>query len=151
MIRTSLYLDTSVISIYFDARDPTLQEQTREFWAALPRFEVYISTLVLDEVLQTRDGQRRRQMLELLEPLQVFEVTPAMQRLALEYQRQGAFTAKHGRDGLHAAAASVMGVDFLLSWNFRHMVRVKTRRLVNLINLQHGYRTLEIVAPPELL
>lgn len=138
MIRTSLYLDTSVISIYFDARDPTLQEQTREFWDALPRFEVYVSTLVLDEVLQTRDGQRRRQMLELLEPLQVFEVTPAMQRLALEYQ-------------LHAAAASVMGVDFLLSWNFRHMVRVKTRRLVNLINLQHGYRTLEIVAPPELL
>ena len=41
-------------------------------------------------------------------------------------------------------------MDFLVSWNFRHMVKVKTKQMVNLINLQNGYKTIEIIAPPEL-
>ena len=45
---------------------------------------------------------------------------------------------------------SVFHVPYLASWNFRHLVRVRTRREVSLINVMHGYEPIEIVAPPEL-
>lgn len=53
-------------------------------------------------------------------------------------------------DDYHIAIATVNQMDFLVSWNFRHIVNVKTKQMVNLINLQNGYKTIEIIAPPEL-
>ena len=44
----------------------------------------------------------------------------------------------------------VNGVDYLCSWNFTHLVKVSTRREVNLVNSLMGYGQVEIVAPPEL-
>jgi len=53
-------------------------------------------------------------------------------------------------DALHLAVASVHGMDYLVSWNFRHIVNVRTRALVSSVNTNNGLRPLEIVAPPEL-
>jgi len=51
---------------------------------------------------------------------------------------------------LHVAIASVHRIPYLASWNFRHLVRVQTRREVSLLNTLRGYDSIEIVAPPEL-
>lgn len=53
-------------------------------------------------------------------------------------------------DALHLAIASVHGLDYLVSWNFKHIVNVRTRRLVNAVNVNNDLRPLEIVAPLEL-
>ena len=45
---------------------------------------------------------------------------------------------------------SVHSLDILISWNFKHLVKRKTRIGVNLINLKEGYKSIEILAPPEL-
>jgi len=42
-------------------------------------------------------------------------------------------------------------IDYLLSWNFEHIVKVKTRRIVNMVNISAGYPDLEIITPAELL
>jgi hypothetical protein len=48
------------------------------------------------------------------------------------------------------AIASVNQVSILLSWNFTHLVKVKTRRSVALVNTEQNYLPVEIIAPPEL-
>lgn len=57
---------------------------------------------------------------------------------------------KYVADANHVAVAVTHGVGFLASWNFKHLVKVKTRREVNLVNSLNGYGVIEIVAPPEL-
>jgi len=51
---------------------------------------------------------------------------------------------------VHIAIAVVNDVDYLISWNFKHLVKVNTRRIVNLTNILLGFNQIEIIAPPEL-
>ena len=60
------------------------------------------------------------------------------------------FSEKYVSDANHVATAVVNGIGYFASWNFRHLVKVQTRRQVNLVNALQGYGAIEIVAPPEL-
>lgn len=53
-------------------------------------------------------------------------------------------------DALHVAIASFNEINYLISWNFEHIVKVKTRKLVNFVNVINGYREIEIISPQEL-
>jgi hypothetical protein len=46
--------------------------------------------------------------------------------------------------------ASFHEISYVVSWNFEHLVKVKTRKSVNLVNVLEGYREIEIVSPQEL-
>jgi len=48
------------------------------------------------------------------------------------------------------AITSFHGISYLVSWNFEHLVKVKTRKGVNSVNMSEGFREIEIVSPPEL-
>jgi len=51
---------------------------------------------------------------------------------------------------LHVAMATVAKVDVLLSWNFKHIVRLEKIRLYNAVNLELGYAPLQIYSPREV-
>ena len=53
-------------------------------------------------------------------------------------------------DALHIAAATVIGVDVLVSWNFKHIVNLNKIKLFNSVNLREGYNILEIRSPMEV-
>ena len=57
---------------------------------------------------------------------------------------------KYENEALFLALTTVHSLDILVSWNFKHLVKRKTRIGVNLINLKEGYKSIEILAPPEL-
>ena len=78
------------------------------------------------------------------------EVDQEAQMLAREYVDKKVFPERYFSDGLHVAVAVVHRIEYLVSWNFSHLVKVNTRREVNLINALKGYGSVEIVAPPEL-
>ena len=73
-----------------------------------------------------------------------------VKNLADEYVRRTIFPEHYKTDAIHVAVAVVNDIDFLISWNFKHLVKVKTRRMVNLVNVVLGYPAIEIIAPPEL-
>jgi len=50
----------------------------------------------------------------------------------------------------HIALATIAGVDALVSWNFRHIVRLEKIRLFNAVNVESGYRALNIRSPREV-
>ena len=58
-MKLRVYLDTSVISAYFDDRAPDRMAETRAFWSKLPQFEVSTSALVREEIERTPDARRR--------------------------------------------------------------------------------------------
>ncbi len=149
--RPKVYLDTSVISAFFDDRAPDRQKLTQEFWnRRLPDFRGLISTAVLQEIEATPSDTRRREMHELVEPLEVLDPLEQAEELALDYQERGIFSLRSAVDGLHVAIAVTTGAGYLASWNFKHLVRVSTRREINLVNSLKGYNPIEIIAPPEL-
>ena len=63
---------------------------------------------------------------------------------------RGIIPKKYVDDAVHIAVAVVHAIDYLVSGNFEHIVKVKTRRMVGVVDAERGYQPIEIIAPPEL-
>jgi predicted nucleic acid-binding protein len=144
-----LYLDTSVVSALFDDRAVDRQRMTLTFWETLGRQTVFISTLVQDEI-EAAPHPLREKLIEKAQEFSVLPITPEAEELAQHYVEEGVFSERFRSDALHVAVATVNRVEYLVSWNFAHMVKVRTRQAVNLVNALKGYPAVEIIAPPEL-
>ena len=148
-MKTKVYLDTSVISALFDERTPERLEMTSELWSKLNDYEVYISELVLEELERAND-QIRANLFSLVKKFIVLKISKEAEILAEIYVKQGIFPEKYFDDALHVALASVNQIGILLSWNFTHLVKLKTRRMVSIVNLSENILPVEIASPPEL-
>lgn len=127
MPKERLYLDTSVINVYRDPRDVFLQEQTRLFWTTLDRYQVFVSTVVLGEI-GAAPVAIQEDLRTLVEGFGVLDMTPDADQLVERYVQEGVFVRRDINDAKHVAIATTADMDYLVSWNFRHLVRVKTRR-----------------------
>ena len=150
MNKEKIYFDTSVLSAYFDLRKPDRAQLTKEFWRKIPSYEPCVSTLVIDELNQIASPALKKKLFELVKTCAVLQIDDESETLALAYIQAGILPKKYIDDALHIAAAVVHGIKLLVSWNFRHFVNIKTRQMVNLVNLKEGYGTIEIIAPPEI-
>ena len=144
-----VYLDTSVISALFDERTPERMAQTSQMWTLLDDYEVCISSLVELELSNTTKPFMSR-LLEAVENFTVLEINDDVYKLADIYVEKEIFSEKYYDDAVHVAVASINNVGILLSWNFAHLVKMKTRRMVALVNSEKNYLPVEIIAPPEL-
>lgn len=77
-------------------------------------------------------------------------VTEQAIELADVYQRRQILTTKFYDDSLHIAVATVAEVDLLVSWNFKHIVHFNKIRLFNGVNLELGYKPIQIYSPREV-
>jgi len=150
MGKLKIYLDTSVFSAYYDDRVEVRQEQTKRFWVKLVEYDKYISEIVMDELNAVTDNELREKLIELTKDFEIIKVDSESEALANQYIRKEIFPEKYRDDALHLAIASVNGIDILISWNFEHLVKRKTRLEANLANSLNGYKSIDIIAPPEL-
>lgn len=79
------------------------------------------------------------------------DITDEADSLATRYIDEGVVPAKCFEDALHIALATVSGCRVILSWNFKHIVRVKTVLGANGINKLEGYGEIEIASPESML
>lgn len=149
-MKLRVYLDTSIVSAYYDERVTDRQQETQALWGRFHEFEVSTSALTIEELQQTPDVAQRDQLLALVKPLAVIPVTADMQALAQVYIEADIFTMLTFNDALHVAIAALARQDVLLSWNFKHLVNRRRRAMVNELHVLRGLPTMEIVAPPEL-
>jgi len=87
---------------------------------------------------------------KLIEPFDVLKANEKIRHLARAYIEHGVFPEKYIDDALHVAIASFNQISYIISWNFEHLVKVKTRRVVNSVNILEGFGEIEIVSPQEL-
>lgn len=151
MKKETLYLDTSVPSAYYDNRAKERQEATIKFWKdILPGYKTYISEITVEELDDTKDMTLRRKFKKLIEPFDILKANEKIRHLARAYIEHGVFPEKYIDDALHVAIASFNQISYIVSWNFEHLVKVKTRRVVNSVNILEGFKEIEIVSPQEL-
>jgi predicted nucleic acid-binding protein len=147
----TLYLDTSVISALFDERNPERQALTKDFFEARAADQLLVSELTLAEIENTPSEDLRRSMRVVADRYDVVPVNEDAERLAQQYVETGAVSDAYTADAYHIAIAVACTANILVSWNFRHIVRRKTRDIVNMVNTAAGYPHMEIVSPGELL
>ena len=150
MKKLKLFLDTSVYSALFDERDPKRQKLTRRFFKDIDLYDIYYSEIIIFEINGISDEELKNRMKSLVKKGEKITVTEEVKNLADKYIKEGLIPEKYGNDSVLLAITSVYSLDILISWNFKHLVKRKTRIGVNLINLKEGYRSIEILAPPEL-
>ncbi|MFN4253967.1 MAG: type II toxin-antitoxin system VapC family toxin [Saprospiraceae bacterium] len=158
MASTKIYLDTSVINFLFADDSPEHQAETREFFDTYIRlgiYETFVSVFVVDELNQTKQGEKREKLLNVIADyeLGLLEVTdPEIVRLAQAYLATGVMPPKKLYDALHVAAAVFHRIDYLVSWNYKHLANVNRESRVNAVNLSNGYiKPVRILTPLELM
>ena len=85
------------------------------------------------------------------EAADVLNITEEIDYLAETYVDQCVVTPKYEDDARHVAACTVNRIDFLVSWNFRHMVNVQRETAFNGVNLLNGYPAIRIVNSLEVI
>lgn len=144
------YIDTSVWGGYFDEE---FKEMTVPFFEQLRKgkFEAIISNVTFDEIMRAPLFVREFVASIPEEQLEFVTLTKEQQELATEYVKEGALTKNFYTDAQHIAIATILKVDSLVSWNFKHMVNFFRIRQYNSINLKYGYSTIDIRTPKEVV
>jgi hypothetical protein len=152
----SVYLETTIPSYLaaYPSRDLVIaahQQITHDWWrTARDRFELYISEAVLDEI-HVGDADAVIRRAKIIEGLPILEFSTDVTALVEAYDRRLGFVGRARADLVHIAFAVAYRMDYLVTWNCRHIANGETiRRLAN-ANAQLGNPTPVIVTPEELL
>ena len=135
-------------------QDSKIKEVTQDFFNFV-KFDhdtLYGSDLVLDEVRKTPDEKLRRLLVELLDEyeIEILPLSEEVRRLAQRYVSEKIIAAKYIADALHIAVAAMHNIPVLVSWNFEHIVKHKTRVEVNRINATLRLPQIDICSPQEV-
>ncbi len=152
----TVYVETSILS-YLTAR-PTRdllatarQQMTREWWdTRRARFDLFVSPLVEQEV-QRGDPEAARRRVGALGDLQTLEIVEEAYELAAALISESALPAAAQDDAAHIALAAVHGMDYLLTWNCRHIDNAEKKPAIRSVCSRNGYACPEICTPEELM
>jgi hypothetical protein len=78
----------------------------------------------------------------------VHAIVAAMRSLARAYIESKVLPERRGEDALHVAAATCLQLDYLVSWNHRHMTRPMKRLQYESVNRLHGYLRTPLICNP---
>ncbi len=154
MKKIKYYLDTTIFNFVFAEGDVEKKDITIKLFKDFPETAegIYISDEVIREI--SRADEPRKSQLEGLiratNPL-LLEVNIEAQELADRYVKEGIIPPRYRSDALHIAIAVINGIEAIISWNFKHIVKLKTRIMVNGVNRLLGYHEIEICSPEEVV
>ena len=122
----SIFIETTIPSYYVSRPSRDLlqlarQELTRDWWDdQRQQFDLFTSQLVLDEAADGEPG-KASERLQLLAGIPLLDLNEQVQALAKKLISSGILPSVAGRDAFHIAAAGVHRMDFLLTWNCKHI------------------------------
>jgi predicted nucleic acid-binding protein len=150
-----VYIETSVIGYLTGrpSRDVVIvsrQEITHEIWPLLTeQFDCYISALVREEI-ERGDPEAARNRLAALTGMTALTIPDEARDLAKAMIESGLIPPRFPEDALHIAVAALHGMDYLLTWNFRHLNNVQTKVQIADFIEDYGYEPPLVCSPEEL-
>lgn len=150
MKRLRLYIDTSVFGGCFD--DEFSEESKRLLHTVKNGRVVFlVSEVVLGEL--RRAPKNVQDLFQSIpdEAVELLDENPEVLALSRAYLAAKVVTAKSRNDAEHVAYATVARADAIVSWNFKHIVRLDRIKGFNRVNFENGYGVLQIVSPREVL
>lgn len=155
-MKPAVYVETTVVSYYVARRSRNAltaerQRLTREWWKrALPKCEPFISAQVMQEI-NRGDAQAASRRVRAVAEMAVLEATVDVEGLAEEYFRQIDLPETSRADAYPLALACRHTMDYLVTWNCRHIAGGRVRRIVEQINALRSIHTPQICTPEELM
>lgn len=156
MTKAKVYIETSVIS-YLTAnpsRDIVVsacQQITRDWWEiSREHFDLYVSVWVISEVGQG-DPEAAKKRLDSLAGIKILAVDEEAQRLAHNLMAELSLPKNAAEDALHIAVAVVSGMDYLLTWNCRHIAHARVAHDVMRYVQSLGYPGTVLCTPQTLM
>jgi hypothetical protein len=149
-----VYIETSVFNFYFADDAHEKREDTIRLFEEIRqgKYESYTSDYVVEELRDAPDP-KRKSMIGLIDSYGVIVLpeNDETSRLANIYVREGIIPEKYVADALHIASTTVYDLDFIVSYNFKHIVKVKTITMTESINLREHYKRIGIYSPTEVI
>lgn len=154
-MKRKVYIETSVISYLTALPSKTIlgaahQQLTQSWWERRFEYDLFVSQSVWQECAAGDPDAARRRMAA-LEELDVLAVTEEMIALAEELISRRLIPAKAIEDALHISIATLHHVDFLLTWNCRHIANPLIQEGIAEYLQQRGLFLPIICTPEELL
>ena len=155
-MKQSVYIETTIPSYLTAWRSPELvmaanQEATRSWWEiARPRYDLFISDIVAQEA-SGGDPEAAKRRVTVIEGLPELDVSEEAELLAARLLADAAIPEKAKTDALHIAVATVHGIDYLLTWNCKHIANAAMRPKIEAICRAFGYEPPIICTPLELM
>ncbi len=152
----TVYIETSIVG-YLTARSTknlilaANMEITKDWWEFRRNaFILYTSEVVIDEVAQG-DAEIAAQRLEILRDFPLLALNQAVQGLAAQFLARSSMPPKAKVDAVHIAAATVHSMDYLLTWNCKHIANAQIQGKLAEISLDFGYVLPILCTPNELM
>ena len=148
-----LYLETTVFNYYFDAERDGHADTVQLFEEIRKGKHQAFTSEYVEIELQAAAEPKRSQMLSLIREFQIpiLSLDEESDRLAGIYVDQGIIPERFRFDSAHIACASVHGLDYVLSYNFSHINRAKTKLLTARVNQAEDYDSVLICTSKEVL
>lgn len=156
-VKPRVYIDTSVLSYFTSKFSQNLkiaarQLVTRDWWQNCQnKFDLVASVLVVQEARQGNPEEVKAR-LDVLDTITTLELSEDALVLAENLVDEGAIPLPAFEDALHIAiATTASGVEYLVSWNFRHIVNATMRPRINAVCHRANYEPIIICTPEELM
>ena len=150
----TVYLETSILSALVDERShPVSQAQrliTLDWWQAQRPFFDVVSSVAVHEELSQAVFPKQAEALKHLDELDLLAITPEIEGVAATYQKHLLMPRESSGDAIHLAVACVHEVDYLLTWNCKHLANVNKTRHIQVVNMRLGLLT-PVILTPEML
>lgn len=149
-MKQRIYIDTSVFGGYFDEE---FSEFTKPLFDRLQHgeFKLLFSAVTQDELSFAPNKVKKLVKSLKAENTEFTETNDEAVELATQYIAEKVVGQTSFADCLHIALATINRADYLISWNFKHIVNVQRIRGYNAINIKNGYRELEIRSPRDFM
>ncbi len=156
MEKKSVYIETSIIS-YLTSRSSrdlvaaAWQSETARWWELQrPTFDLYVSELVAREAARG-DSVAAAKRLAVVQELPLLHISEEVIRFSNALVESSIVPTRAADDAIHIALAAVHGVDFLLTWNCRHIDNAVAKIEIRRMCVKSGYQCPEICTPSELM
>lgn len=155
-MKKSVYIETSVVSYYTSKASNDIiiaarQKVTHYWWKnRIHDFEVFISELVLRESKEG-DPKAAKKRMASLKDFKYLELNDDTYSLAKYLLKSYAIPKKFPEDALHISIAAIHGIDFLLTWNFKHINNAERKTAIEHAINEYGNLCPIICTPEELL
>ena len=155
-MKPTVYLETTIVSyltgrISRDLIVAAQQQVTREWWERRRyAFTLCVSDIVIDEAA-AGDSDAASRRLDAIEGIESLEADTRAERLTLALLKDRALPAEAGADAAHIAIAAVHRIQYLLTWNCRHIHNAEMLPVVQSVCRKGGYRCPIICTPQELM
>jgi predicted nucleic acid-binding protein len=144
------------LKLYLDEKtSPREMDEMQQLWELIGQgdYEAAISSVVIDELMALNNHDKRSILLDFMKQVdyEIVEITDEIHATAKSIVRNGILSDKNYNDCLHIACAILSGCDCLVSFNFKHLVNIKTIKGARAISSLQGYSNIDIVPAVTLI